>query len=157
MLDIRRATRHDARDAYAIRRQAILHQCSGDYGEDLARAWAEVPHSEGFTALVADHFHLACLDGSTVATGMIDLASGELGGLFVLPGHMQRGVARAMVTHLERIAWAAGLEQIHLDATLNAAAFYRRCGYEGDTQAIYHSPAGLQLLCVPMRKALIAV
>ena len=37
---------------------------------------------------------------------------------------------------------------------LNAADFYRRCGYVGDEQAIYHSPSGLQLACIPMRKHL---
>ncbi|MFV3402421.1 MULTISPECIES: GNAT family N-acetyltransferase [Pseudomonas] len=154
MPDIRRATQDDAEDAYAIRCQAILAQCPPFYGAQLAHAWAHVPHSEGFTALVAEHFHLACLQGQSVATGMIDLNSGELGALFVLPGYMGRGIARAMVGHLEAIAVAAGLDEIHLDATLNAAPFYRRCGYVGDNQGVYHSPSGLQMLCVPMRKQL---
>lgn len=155
MFDIRRATRQDAEAAYAIRRAAIVHKCSPDYGGELAQAWADVPHTEGYTALVAEQFHLAWVDGCVVATGMIDLASGELGALFVRPEYMCRGIAQAMVAHLEQIALNAGLDEIHLDATLNAAAFYRRCGYAGDEQALYQSPFGLQLACVPMRKRLV--
>ncbi|UHC82082.1 hypothetical protein LS633_27470 [Pseudomonas sp. NIBR-H-19] len=44
--------------------------------------------------------------------------------------------------------------EVCLDATLNAVDFYRRCGYIGEGSAIYQSPSGLQLACVPMVKAL---
>jgi hypothetical protein len=37
---------------------------------------------------------------------------------------------------------------------LNAAQFYRRRGYEGCEQSIYHSPSGLELACIPMVKRL---
>ncbi|MCU7239973.1 MULTISPECIES: GNAT family N-acetyltransferase [Pseudomonas] len=88
---------------------------------------------------------------------MLDLHSGELGALFVLPSFMGRGIARRMVEHLESIARAEGLETVHLDATLNAAAFYRRCGYVGDALSTYQSPFGLELSCIPMRKAMARV
>jgi hypothetical protein len=35
---------------------------------------------------------------------------------------------------------------------LNAASFYRACGYVGEQPAIYHSPSGLELACIPMTK-----
>lgn len=157
MLKIRRATHDDAQMAYDIRRLAILDQCTEHYGATAAQAWANVPYTDGYAELVADRFHLACLDDTVVATGMLDFESGELGALFVHPGYLQRGIARAMVAHPEHLAVTAGLEEIHLDATLNAAAFYRRCGYAGDRLAVYHSPFGLELPCVPMRKALAPV
>ncbi|MBC3450432.1 GNAT family N-acetyltransferase [Pseudomonas mosselii] len=88
---------------------------------------------------------------------MLDLHSGELGALFVLPSFMGQGIARRMVEHLEGIARVEGLETVHLDATLNAAAFYRRCGYVGEAQSTYQSPFGLELSCIPMRKAMVRV
>lgn len=157
MLKIRRATHDDAPVAYAIRRLAILDQCSDHYGAAAAQAWANVPYTDGYAELVAERFHLACLDDTVVATGMLDVQSGELGALFVHPDSLQQGIARAMVAHLEHLAVTAGLGEVHLDATLNAAAFYRRCGYVGDSLAVYHSPFGLELPCVPMRKALAPV
>lgn len=89
-----------------------------------------------------------------VATGFIDLQSGELGALFVLPAYIGQGIGRSMLLHLERLALEAGISDIHLDATPNAAPFYRCCGYLGTSQAIYLSPTGLELPCVPMRKRL---
>ncbi|WP_267967277.1 GNAT family N-acetyltransferase [Pseudomonas sp. AA27] len=68
-----------------------------------------------------------------------------------------RGIARRMLEHLEGIARAEGLETVHLDATLNAAAFYRNCGYVGDALSTYQSPFGLELSCIPMRKAMARV
>ena len=46
------------------------------------------------------------------------------------------------------------IEQVVLDATLNAVSFYSACGYVGDEQAVYRSPSGLVLACVPMVKRL---
>jgi hypothetical protein len=62
-----------------------------------------------------------------------------------------------VLVYLEALARELGIEEVILDATLNAADFYRRCGYVGDEPAIYHSPSGLQLACIPMRKHLHSV
>ncbi len=73
-------------------------------------------------------------------------------------GHdfMGQGIGQRMPDPLEQLARDAGLAEVHLEATLNAAAFYRRRGFVGDTQAVYQSPYGVQLACVPMRKPLLA-
>ena len=65
---------------------------------------------------------------------------------------MQQGIGKSILDHLESLARDLGLKEVKLDGTLNAADFYRRCGYVGDEPAIYHPPSGLQLACVPMVK-----
>ncbi|NWD03127.1 GNAT family N-acetyltransferase, partial [Pseudomonas sp. P7779] len=100
------------------------------------------------------HFYLGCVNAEPVVTGMLDLANNEIGALFVLPGFTGRGIGKQILAYLEALAQELGIEEVILDATLNAADFYRRCGYVGDEQAIYHSPSGLQLACIPMRKHL---
>ena len=57
-----------------------------------------------------------------------------------------------MLDHLESVARELAIEAVVLDATLNAASFYRACGYVGDEQAVYHSPSGLALACIAMTK-----
>lgn len=89
-------------------------------------------------------------NGEPVATGMLDLANHELGALFVLPVFSGRGFGKAMLAHLEHVAQQQAIEQVVLDATLNAVSFYSACGYVGDEQAVYRSPSGLVLACVPM-------
>jgi ribosomal protein S18 acetylase RimI-like enzyme len=74
--------------------------------------------------------------------------------MFVLPDYFRRGIGRAMMRHLERIAREHGLKNLMLDATLNAATFYRSQGFQGDTAGTYHSPRGIALECVPMMKSL---
>lgn len=154
MFQIRRATPSDARAAFDIRLLAIRHQCIGAYTTEQMLAWTAGAAEDGYHALMDRHFYLGCVQGEPVATGMLDLARREIGAIFVLPGFMQQGLGLKMLEHLEALARSLGIKEVNLDATLNAAAFYRRCGYVGDTPAIYHSPSGLELACIPMLKAL---
>lgn len=55
------------------------------------------------------------------------------GAIFVLPGFMQQGIGMKVLNYLECLARDLGLEEVNLDAMLNAADFYRRCGYMGFT------------------------
>ncbi|HDS1736575.1 GNAT family N-acetyltransferase [Pseudomonas sp. BP8] len=154
MFEIRRATRNDAQIALDIRRLAIRAQCIGPYSQADMFVWTEVSLSEWFSDLVAAHFHLVYVQGRVVATGMLDREQREIGAIFVHPEYMGRGIGRCLLLHLEGLALKAQLPEIKLDATLNAVAFYRSCGFVGETTSVYHSPSGLQLACVPMVKVL---
>jgi N-acetylglutamate synthase-like GNAT family acetyltransferase len=91
---------------------------------------------------------------AAVATGMINLESGKIDALFVEPTHMNTGLGKHVLLYLEKLAIEAGLAQLHLSSTLNAALFYRTQGFVGDSIATYESPRGLSLACVPMVKTL---
>jgi len=155
MLEIRRATPSDAQTAFDIRLQAIRHQCIGAYTTEQMLAWTTGVAEDGYDVLMEKHFYLGCVQGEPVATGMLDLERREIGAIFVLPGFMGQGIGLKILNHLECLARDLGLDEVNLDATLNAAEFYRRCGYVGDETAIYHSPSGLALACVPMVKVLL--
>ncbi|POP70120.1 GNAT family N-acetyltransferase [Pseudomonas syringae] len=157
MFEIRRAGHSDSQTAFDIRLLAIRHQCIGAYTETQLLAWTAGAAEDGYYTLMEKHFYLGCIEGEPVATGMLDLENGEIGAIFVHPGFMQRGIGRRVLNHLECLARDLGLEEVKLDATLNAADFYRRYGFVGEETAIYHSPSGLQLTCVPMVKGLLLV
>ena len=152
MLEIKRATPTDANAAFDIRRAAIRSQCIGAYTAEQMALWTRGKAEDGYSALMDKPFYLGWLNGEPVATGMLDLANNEVGALFVLPAFTGRGYGKAMLDHLEQVARELAIEEVVLDATLNAASFYRACGYVGDEQAIYHSPSGLRLACIPMKK-----
>lgn len=154
MLEIRRAEPSDAQTAFDIRLQAIRHQCIGAYTAEQMLVWTAGAAKDGYSDLMEKHFYLGCIQGEPVATGMLDLDNSEIGAIFVLPGFMQQGIGLKMLSHLECLARELGLKAVNLDATLNAADFYRRCGFVGDEPAVYHAPSGLQLACVPMAKRL---
>lgn len=152
MLEIKRATPEDAHIAFDIRREAIRSQCIGAYTVEQMMLWTRGKAEDGYSALMDKPFHLGWVNGEPVATGMLDLDNNEVGALFVLPEFTGRGYGKAMLDHLESVARELAIDAVVLDATLNAASFYRACGYVGDEQAVYHSPSGLALACVPMTK-----
>lgn len=154
MLQIKRATRDDATTAFDIRREAIRSQCVGAYTAEQMALWTRGSAEDGYDTLMDKPFYLGWVNDEPVATGMLDLDNNEVGALFVLPAFTGRGYGKTMLDHLEKLARELAIEEVVLDSTLNAASFYRACGYVGEKQAVYHSPSGLALACIPMVKRL---
>lgn len=50
--------------------------------------------------------------------------------LYVHPGIAGQGIGQGLLREMEARCRALGLEALELNASHNAAAFYRRCGYE---------------------------
>ncbi|KTB59080.1 MULTISPECIES: GNAT family N-acetyltransferase [Pseudomonas] len=154
MLEIKRATPADAQTAFDIRLLAIRSQCIGAYTAEQMALWTRGKAEDGYDTLMDKPFYLGWVNGEPVVTGMLDLDNNEMGALFVLPEFAGRGYGKAMLDHLEKLARELAIEEVVLDSTLNAASFYRACGYVGEEQAVYHSPSGLALACIPMVKQL---
>ncbi|MFL1504537.1 GNAT family N-acetyltransferase [Pseudomonas sp. O64] len=156
MLEIKRATPEDAQAAFDIRLLAIRSQCIGAYTREQMLLWTRGRAEDGYSVLMDKPFYLGWVNNEPVITGMLDPDNNEVGALFVLPEFAGRGYGKAMLDHLEGVARELAIEEVVLDATLNAASFYRAYGYVGEEQAVYHSPSGLELACIPMTKRLIA-
>lgn len=151
-LTIRKATAADAASAWTVRAEAIRHACKGFYPADLLERWTEGDLTDEFAECVAERFYVATIDASVVGIGSINPADSQLDAIFVRPDRMGQGIGRRLVAFCEELARSAGLTDLKLDATLNAAPFYRRCGFVGNAVSVYHSPRGISLECVPMRK-----
>jgi len=50
--------------------------------------------------------------------------------LYVDPGFTGRGIGQGLLSEMEARCRALGLDALELNASLNAEAFYRGCGYE---------------------------
>lgn len=137
-----------------MRIAAIHAQCRGFYSAELIEAWTSGGPTTEFTQRVEATFYVAIDGGKVLGCGAIDLDFGQIDAIFILPDFMGRGVGRQLLTSLEDVAIAAGLNQAILNSTLNAAAFYRKCGYKGNTVSVYSSSRGFELDCVPMKKIL---
>jgi ribosomal protein S18 acetylase RimI-like enzyme len=151
---IRRASRDDATVCWEVRRAAVMSQCATAYPLDQLEEWTGGKASVAFANAVEERFYVAMVEGRVAGTGTVDLTTGKIDAIFVHPDFMRRRIGAAMVTHLETLARAKGLREVMLDSTLNAAPFYRRLGFEGETIAQYRSPRGLCMDCVPMTKRL---
>jgi len=156
MLTIRKASREDAVRAFDIRRKAILNQCKGHYPNDALELWANAKLSEQFICVVEERFYLVIQDDRVIGTGMIDTNTGAIDAVFVDPEHMGKGAGRMIVNFLESIARKHELQFIKLESTLNAAPFYRACGFEGTELSQYVTTNGTRLDCVPMTKVFVS-
>ena len=154
VLAIRKAHKGDAQEIWGIRNAAINSQCKGHYSPAELEIWTNGETTEQFIEAVGDSFYVVTLDGHVVGTGVINLESGKVDAIFVHPSHMRSGIGRQVLLHLEKLAFDAGLTQLSLDSTLNAAPFYRECGFVGDSVTQYESPRGISLDCIPMVKSL---
>ncbi|WP_145083614.1 GNAT family N-acetyltransferase [Aureliella helgolandensis] len=153
-LVIRKAELKDAIAAWNIRNVAILAQCTGHYPNEQLAAWTAGEITDAFIQSVARHWYVATLNESVVGTGMLDHANGQVDAVFVRPERMGTGVGHSIMAHLESRAIAAGLTLLTLNSTLNAAPFYRKCGFVGEQRGVYESSRGISLACIPMAKQL---
>jgi len=151
---IRKASAANAQSIFDIRIAAINSQCTGHYAAHDLELWTAGAMSPQFVQMVANKAYVVMLGERVVACGMVDLESGQVDAVFVLPELTGQGVGRAMMAHLEHLAIKAGLTHLKLDSTLNAAPFYRLLGFSGDAVASYCSSGGLSLACIPMLKHL---
>jgi len=153
-MSIRKATTADTQAVFDVRSAAILHGSRGHYPDELLVRWTDGAPGEGFAAFVADHCYVLEIDGRVCACGAIAIPDGQIDSLFVSPAQMGKGLGQQMLAFLEQLAREAGIAEVHLQSTLNAAPFYRRAGFVGDAIAPYHSPRGFSLDSIPMRKQL---
>ena len=151
-LKIEKAKRQDAQTALEIRRAAILNQCVSHYPLGILEEWVNIGLSDEFVDTVEKNFYLAKVDDQIVGTGMINIATGEIDAVFVHPQHLRKGVGTAILKFLENIATSHGLKTLTLQSTLNAAEFYRACGFVGNEIKTYTSQRGVALSCIPMSK-----
>jgi GNAT superfamily N-acetyltransferase len=151
---LRKAQADDATAAWEIRNAAIRYGCKEHYSAELLAIWTAGKITPRFAQLVADQFYVATINEEAVGTGIINLSNGQLDAIFVRPNTMRRGIGKLIVGFLENLALEAGLTELTLDSTLNAAPFYRQCGFVGETVGKYESPRGISLDCIPMTKQL---
>ena len=154
-LQFERVTERDVPALYELRRAAIRGGCVGHYTSAQIDAWSSPLSDIGLQKSLPEHSYFAKIDGEIVACGMLDVTTERIDGVIVSPSHFRRGIGRAMMQHLERIARDFGVKHLMLDATLNAVDFYRSLGFQGDAMGSYHSPRGVILECVPMSKSLV--
>ncbi len=155
ILTIRKAKVEDASVAWEIRNAAILGGCSEFYPDKLLEVWTSGDMTEEFVQSVDENFYVACAGGKVIGTGMIDCTTGKLDAIFVRPDMTGHGIGKQIMQFLEGVGRTNGLKALTLEATLNAAPFYRRCGFIGEAAGVYKSPRGIELDCIPMTKALL--
>lgn len=154
-ISIEKALVSDAPVAWNIRARAISVGCKDVYPEEQLKIWIGSVMPEKFVAAIADGAYLAKIARKTIGTVMLNIQTAQVDGLFVYPEYMARGVGRVLMLEVDKVAMKEGLQVLTLESTLNAASFYRSCGFVGDVEKAYPTKnKQLKIDCVPMKKTL---
>lgn len=126
---IRRGVLADLPAAADVYRSASLSN-TGDRDNLLAHPEHLILGPEG---LAEGRTYVAEEDGSVVGFATWSGAGAiiELEDLFVHPGWMRRGIARALVSHIAEVLRARGAERLEVTANPHALGFYHAAGFIG--------------------------
>lgn len=159
--ELRRADPADAAGMVAVHYAAVHGIAPGHYPDAILSSWSPVPDEQrrGWLAdFVASPSTVAdvavAASGAVVGFCIATLDPPWLRALYVDPGYSGQGVGRSLLHAIESRCRAAGLGTLELNASYNAAAFYRAHGYvevRDTTQAL---PDGAVMGAILMAKTL---
>jgi putative acetyltransferase len=145
-------------DAEAVRRvhEASIRQvCAADYSAQQIEAWASPARIEQYQfAIARQEFHVAVSGTTLIGFSELDVERGEVKAVYVDPAWLRRGVGRALLAELERVAREVRLGELQLEASLTAEPFYLAAGYRAVRRATHILSSGEGLACIEMRKQL---
>ena len=132
-MDIRPSTYEDAWEAAALLRRSIAELCAADHEGDPARLdpWLANKTPESFARWIdAPENAMVCavVDGRLAGVAALRRPD-EVMLVYVHPEMQRQGVARAMLTELERLARLEGARRMGLTSTRTAHGFYAAQGY----------------------------
>ena len=114
----------------ALFRSTVRSVNLADYTEDQVRAWAPDTIDEAVWAerIAANDCFVVETAGTTV--GFTELTPmGHVEMLFVAKGHQRRGIASALLQHVEKEALARGLKCLTTEASLTARPVFEKHGF----------------------------
>ncbi len=164
MPTVREATDAD-REAIAAVQEAAIREFGPDaYPEEAVAAWASYPEPGVYDLDDPDDaFVVAAVDGECEPPGGVAgfaellVPDAEVSKMYVHPDSARRGVGRALVEWAVAAARERGLDALTLEASLNAAGFYERVGFEpvdSHEKTLSHEGETVPMRVVDMRRRL---
>lgn len=153
---IRASTPEDAITLANIRNNAILSISTIFYGKSSLREWAG-PIEKRIQKLLSDITSVrvvAQINGEIVGYGELVKEGNIIGACYVCPKAGGRGVGKGIIAEIERIALENGLRYLQLDASTNAEAFYKSCGFKTTGKSAHKTNNGTMMDGVTMQKEL---
>jgi putative acetyltransferase len=158
-ITIRVATNKDAKSLLQIHYDAIHQIAAKDYPTDILDIWAPRICENRITQFIKNPDNeirlIAEIERKPVGFGAIVIELNELRACYVSSRALGRGVGRALITELEKIAADHKRTYLKLDSSITAKKFYTACGYQTITHSTHPLNNGTQeMKCIKMRKFL---
>ena len=153
MVTVRAAEPHEANAVLELHQTSIRSFGPRTYDTAQVSAWAEKPEASYSISDVDHRFVMAEAAGDLAGFGDLNLTKAENAAVYVHPEYTRASVGTAILDDLEAAAREAGLDQLELLASKNAAGFYDGAGYDRIGTQL-HETEGESLECVWMVKQL---
>jgi GNAT superfamily N-acetyltransferase len=132
-VSFRRASPDDAAEILDIKREAIEDLEHWQYSTEQVEVWKPKDDYVGTfeQAIDDDQFvvHVAEVDGDIAGYGALNVPGERIDAIYVRPAHHGKGIATALVKHLELSAEFQGISELDIVAAQNAVPFYESVGY----------------------------
>ena len=159
-VEIRPAAVADAEAIINLHFAAVHQTASGFYPPEILDAWSRQPDERRYEQVrraIAKREEVVVV--AQDASGVVGFGSilpdvQELHALYVHPRVGRVGIGSRILNHLERLALDRGAQELRLDASVNAEAFYRRAGYEVEERGVFRLQSGHEMASVRMKKQL---
>ena len=151
--DVRRAVTADAAMLCDLHKASVRALCAGTYSSRQIDAWLAPRCADDYRrAMTAGGEVMLAATYADRVVGFASLRGAELLGLYVDP-KLGRGAGGVLLAAAEEQARNGGEQILHLQATANAVAFYRKHGYMRGARGVVRR-GGAELAVLDMRKAL---
>jgi GNAT superfamily N-acetyltransferase len=155
MLKIRKAQPEDCDSIASVHATAVKGIDTDLYTPEEIQAWAVPRNPASYAEAVRSKEFVVAEDGDAiVGFGVLNQETAEVEAVYVIPGAGRRGIGREVLRKLEEQASALGLKVLRLNASLNAAPFYEKAGYEPQERSTYRLLTGVEIACIPMVKSI---
>lgn len=133
----RPATAGDAAAMVDVHYAAVQEVDRRYYSDEVISAWSPPPDAsrrDWLADLISQASTLCTIavadDGAIAGFCIAIPGQALLKALYVHPGFAGQGIGRGLLRDVEARCRAMGIESLELNASRNAEAFYRSCGYE---------------------------
>ena len=134
----------------AIYQAAIRAMPADIYKPQQIEAWSHVDREEWSRARAAVPTWVAEADGAPAGFATLD-AKGEIEWLFVRPDNQRKGVAAALLAHVEAVARQRWLERVFVQVAVTARPFFEKHGFR-EMKAVFIEREGQPLASYGMEK-----
>ncbi|MGZ3692860.1 MAG: N-acetyltransferase family protein [Bdellovibrionota bacterium] len=161
MIKLRRAGPEDVAAIQAVHKNSIEKVASAFYPMEIISAWSaglgspdkilqhETALRQGSELAIVAEDHARILGFGTIVP-----STGELRAVYVSSSATRAGIGTKILSSLEEIAVTLGIQELHMDASLSAEAFYLAHRFIAEERKLHRLSNGSAMVCIPMRKKL---
>jgi putative acetyltransferase len=159
---LRRGLPGDARAILEAHRSAVRGTASAYYSQAVIDEWGAVylapERITNFERWIerGEEVIVVAVDftDKVIGFGSIVPNNSELRAVYVCAEYGRRGIGRAILSQLETLAREAGLNELSMDASMNAVPFYTANGFISLGPGEHPMPSGNRMACMRMSKSL---